>query len=326
MTPTTLLLIGASILHADPPATGTTPPKDDDRPHVVFISGDEEYRSEESLPRLAALLGRDHDVRTTVLHSLDGDGLIDPDALSNIPGLEVLTDADLVVMFIRFRTLPDAQLEPIKRYVASGRPLVGFRTATHAFRYPKEDPRHVEMNEAWPRRVFGQRWITHHGNFGDGKTPLTRVVPDPEATHPILRGVEPFDAYSWLYHVEGGGDELAGDPTRLATGTTLKSYHEERHDRFPTSSPVAWTIENPKDSNLPGRVFFTTLGHPYDFRSADCRRTGRAGNALGAGPGGRDSDGRREGRRRRRTGGSRTRVSVVTGSTGGLKKHRNESP
>jgi len=110
MTPTTLLLIGASILHADPPATGTTPPKDDDRPHVVFISGDEEYRSEESLPRLAALLGRDHDVRTTVLHSLDGDGLIDPDALSNIPGLEVLTDADLVVMFIRFRTLPDAQL------------------------------------------------------------------------------------------------------------------------------------------------------------------------------------------------------------------------
>ncbi|MCP4012146.1 MAG: ThuA domain-containing protein [Phycisphaeraceae bacterium] len=272
MTPTTLLLIGAAILHADPPATGTPPPKDDDRPHVVFISGDEEYRSEESLPRFAALLGRDHDVRTTVLHSLDGDGLIDPDALSNIPGLEVLADADLVVMFIRFRTLPDAQLEPIKRYAASGRPLVGFRTATHAFRYPKEDPRHVEMNEAWPRRVFGQRWITHHGNFGDGKTPLTRVVPDPEATHPILRGVEPFDAYSWLYHVEGGGDELAGDPTRLATGTTLKSYHEERHDRFPTSSPVAWTIENPKDSNLPGRVFFTTLGHPYDFRSDDCRR------------------------------------------------------
>ena len=272
MTTATLIAIGVSILARNPPAPPTTPPTDDERPHVVFIAGDEEYRSEESMPRFAELLGETHDVRTTVLHSLDSEGRIDPEALSNIPGTEVLEDADLVVMFIRFRTLPDAQREPILRYVASGRPLVGFRTSTHAFRYPEDDPRHAEMNEDWPRRVFGQRWITHHGNFGDGKMPLTRVEPDAGIAHPVLRGVGPFDAYSWLYHVEGGGDELSGDPRRLATGTTLKSYHEARHDRFPVSNPVAWTIENPPGSNLPGRVFFTTLGHPYDFRSADCRR------------------------------------------------------
>ena len=80
MTTTTLLLIGAAILNADPPAPVTTPPAADDRPHVVFISGDEEYRSEESLPRFAELLARDHDVRTTVLHSLDAEGRIDLDA------------------------------------------------------------------------------------------------------------------------------------------------------------------------------------------------------------------------------------------------------
>ena len=108
-TTTTILSIVASILSAGPPVDVPTPPTDDERPHVVFISGDEEYRSEESLPRFAALLGRDHDVRTTVLYSLDDEGRIDPEALSNIPGLEVLADADLVVMFTRFRTLPETQ-------------------------------------------------------------------------------------------------------------------------------------------------------------------------------------------------------------------------
>ena len=87
----------------------------------------------------------------------------------------------------------------------------------------------------------------------------------------MMRGVGPFEAFSWLYHVEGGGDTLPASATRLLEGEAIKSGHTERFDRFPRTNPVAWTIER-DEAGLPRRVFFTTLGHPYDFRSADARR------------------------------------------------------
>ncbi len=248
----------------------------DDRPHVVLIAGDEEYRSEETLPMLASILRRDHGVRTTVLFSLDDEGCIDPERLDHLPGTEILDDADLLVLFTRFRALPDEQVEPILRYAASGRPVVGLRTATHAFRYPSDHPRAADLNADWPRRVFGQCWITHHGHFDEGAAPLTRVEPipaDDESArgHPVMRGVGPFDAYSWLYHVEGGGDALPATATRLLEGEAIKSAHTERFERFPRRNPVAWTIER-DEPGLPSRVFFTTLGHPYDFRATSARR------------------------------------------------------
>ena len=266
-----VILPAVFLLQASPHAAPPPPPKPEP-PHVVFIAGDEEYRSEESLPLLASILAQDHGVRTTVLYSLDAEGHIDPNALDNIPGTDVLATADMLVLFTRFRALPNEQLAPILEFAKTGRPVVGFRTATHAFRYPEDDLEHAPLNNAWPRQLFGQRWITHHGHFDDGKLPLTRVEPAEDSAHPILRGVTPFDAYSWLYHVEGGGDSLSGEPTPLAIGTTLKSYHAERHDRFPASNPVAWIYENDPTSGRPSRVFFTTLGHPYDFRSESCQR------------------------------------------------------
>ena len=245
-----------------------------DSVHVVFVTGDEEYRSEESMPMLARILKRDYGFQVTVLYSLDDRGYIDPNDLDNIPGLEALGSADLMVMFTRFRALPPAQLRHILDYTESGRPIVGFRTATHAFRFP-EGSGHTEMNEEWPRRVFGQRWIVHHGHFGDGATPLTAVEPIPgKDAHPILRGVEPFRAFSWLYHVQGGEDQLHGDSDPLLLGTALRSSQAEKGllDRYPLANPVAWTRSYTGRSGKPARVFFTTLGHPYDFREAAMRK------------------------------------------------------
>lgn len=265
----TLALAPAILSMLVGPAMPNTEPIDD-RPHVVLIAGDEEYRSEETLPMLASILRRDHGCRTTLRFSLDDEGFVDPERLDHIPGTEALDDADLLVLFTRFRALPDDQVEPILRYAASGRPIVGLRTATHAFRYPPDHPRAADLNGDWPQRVLGQRWITHHGHFDEGGAPLTRVEPRAVA-HPVLRGVGPFEAYSWLYHVEGGGDALPSDATRLLDGEAIKSGHTERFDRFPRRNPVAWTIER-KDPGLPRRVFFTTLGHPYDFRAVEARR------------------------------------------------------
>jgi type 1 glutamine amidotransferase len=243
--------------------------------HVVFVTGDEEYRSEESMPMLARILKRDYGMRVTVLYSLDERGIIDPNNLENIPGLEALESADLMVLFTRFRALPEAQLRHILDYAESGRPMVGFRTSTHAFRYPEGHERAALMNEEWPRRIFGQRWIVHHGHFEDGGKPLTSVRPVSWRTaHPILRGVGEFDAWSWLYHVDGGGDELSGDSRPLLVGEALRSNHQEqgRLDRYPLTNPVAWTKTYTGSAGRPARVFFTTLGHPYDFRQEPMRR------------------------------------------------------
>lgn len=241
-------------------------------PHVVFISGDEEYRSEESLPMLAKILKETHGFRVSVCYAIDAQGKIDPNTLTNIAGLEALDDADLVVMYTRFRKLPDDQLDRIKKYADSGRPLMGFRTASHAFRYPN-GPHAAEMNEAWERQVFGQKWITHHGHFGDGKEMLTAVSINPaEAGHPILRGVSPFETYSWLYHVEGGGDSLSGECTRLLTGKALKSSHAKELSRYPDVQPVAWTKSYTGAAGKSARVFFTTLGHPFDFKAESMRK------------------------------------------------------
>src|SRR2546422_625204 len=102
--------------------------------HVVLISGDEEYRSEETLPQLAKILATHHGFKCTVLFAIDPkDGTVNPNQSDNIPGLEALKTADLLVIFTRFRDLPDEQMKYLVDYVESGRPVIGLRTATHAF-------------------------------------------------------------------------------------------------------------------------------------------------------------------------------------------------
>src|SRR5579871_2023281 len=101
--------------------------------HIVLVSGDEEYRSEEALPQLGKILAKHHGFKCTVLFAIDPkDGTINPN-VSNIPGLEALQTADLMIIFTRFRDLPDEQMKHIVDYVEAGKPIVGLRTATHAF-------------------------------------------------------------------------------------------------------------------------------------------------------------------------------------------------
>ncbi|MHC4890914.1 MAG: hypothetical protein ACYTEO_15785, partial [Planctomycetota bacterium] len=104
--------------------------------HIVFVIGDDEYRSEDLMPMLAKIMAVHHGFKCTALFSLDKEtGEIDPGAQENIPGLEVLKTADLMVIFTRFRELPDEQMKHIIDYTNSGKPIVGLRTATHAFYY-----------------------------------------------------------------------------------------------------------------------------------------------------------------------------------------------
>jgi type 1 glutamine amidotransferase len=242
-------------------------------PSIVFVIGDEEYRSEESMPMLASILERELNADVTLCFSVDSAGFIDPNRLDHIEGLEALEDADLMVMFTRFRELPKDEVQYILDYAESGRPMVGFRTSTHAFLF-KNDSNFTYLNNEWPTRVFGQQWITHHGHFDDGANPLTEVSPIDSVQSNILNGVGPFKAYSWLYHVDGGDWELYGDSRPILMGTSLRSGHEEagRLDQYPLTNPVAWTKSYTGSAGASARVFFTTLGHPYDFNEESMRK------------------------------------------------------
>src|SRR4051812_46553473 len=84
---------------------------------IVLVAGDEEYRSEEALPQLGKILAKRHGFKCTLLNAIDPqDGTINPNA-GNIPGLEVLKDADLLILFTRFRDLPDEQMKYLADYI-----------------------------------------------------------------------------------------------------------------------------------------------------------------------------------------------------------------
>src|SRR5437867_5906481 len=106
--------------------------------HIVFLTGDEEYRSEEGMPMLAKILAVRHGFKCTVLFPINpADGTIDPNNQTNIVGLDALQTAHLVVMQLRFRELPDDQMKYFVDYLNSGKPILAIRTSTHAFQYSR---------------------------------------------------------------------------------------------------------------------------------------------------------------------------------------------
>lgn len=237
----------------------------DGKTHVVFVTGDDEYRSEITMPFIAGLLERQKSkaFRCTVLYAVDPQtGQKDPKYQKNIEGLEALKNADLAVFFTRFRALPDDQLQMILDYVNSGKPIVGLRTSTHAFRYPRGHA-NAKWNDKFGIDIFGQKWITHHGHRSATDVYAVKEKQD----HPILRGIyattSPVRCRSWLYHVA----PLVGDCEPLLIGKAVGSNKADRAEKFPLTQPVAWT-----KTYKGAKVFFTTLGHPKDFEDDSIRR------------------------------------------------------
>jgi uncharacterized protein len=231
-----------------------------ERPHVVLVAGDHEYRSEITLPLLAKLLESHHGFRTSLVMPVNEQGQIDPKADRQLRGLEALETADLAIFYLRWRTLPDEQIRKIIDYAESGRPMIGLRTTTHAFR--NQTGQYARWNDGFGQDIFGQRWLTHHG--AQSSTAVFPVL----VSHPILRGVKSFEGRSWLYHVTPihGSDVQA-----LLLGRSIKS-NQSAEGAHPHIQPVAWTKTYTGESGKPARVFFTTLGHPHEFADGNMRR------------------------------------------------------
>jgi type 1 glutamine amidotransferase len=247
--------------------------------HVVLVSGDEEYRSEEALPQLAKILARRHGFKCTVLFAVDPkDGTINPNVNDNIPGLEALKTADLMVIFTRFRNLPDEQMKHIVAYVESGRPIIGMRTATHAFNLKgSKYQRYSWQNKDWPggfgKQVLGETWVSHHGQHGKQSTRGT-FAPG-AADHPILRGIRGGDIWGPT-DVYGVHLPLPGDSKPLVLGQVLAGMKPTDEpvagNRNDPMMPVAWTKTYTGQSGKAAHVFTTTMGASQDLQSEGLRR------------------------------------------------------
>src|SRR5437660_8656045 len=247
--------------------------------HIVLISGDEEYRSEETLPQLGKILAKYHGFKCTVLFAIDPkDGTINPDIRDNIPGLEALKSADLMVLFTRMRDLPDAQMKHIVDYVESGRPIVALRTATHAFAlkskaYAKYDWQDKATSGGFGRWALGETWISHHGDHGKQSTRGV-IAPGAEG-HTILRGIKDGDIWGPT-DVYGVRLPLPGDSKPLILGQVLAgmSPSDPPVSGKPNEPmlPVAWVKTYTGKEGNAGRVLTTTMGASQDLLSEGLRR------------------------------------------------------
>jgi type 1 glutamine amidotransferase len=200
-------------------------------PTIVLVSGEDEYHSAETLPAFAKLLETNYGFKTIYLRRE-----LNPDSIN---GLAALERADLLILFARRMTLPQEQLEKFQKYFESGRPVIGIRTASHAF----------QNWLVFDKQVLGGNYQNHYGNDA---LPAVRVHPAAKG-HPILRGVpETFSAAGSLYR----NTPLQTNTTLLLTGAIPD--HVE---------PVAWTHDYQG-----ARVFYTSLGHPKDFEDEAFRR------------------------------------------------------
>lgn len=246
--------------------------------HIVLISGDEEYRSEEMLPQMAKILSKHHGFRCTVLFAIDPkDGTIQPNVNNNIPGLEALKTADLMVLFTRFRNLPDDQMAHVIDYVESGKPVVGFRTATHAFNitngaYKKYTHNSKDENYlgGFGKQILGETWVAHHGNHG--KQGTRGIIVGGQEGHGILKGIDAGSIFGTtdVYTVK---TPLPGDSVALVMGETTETLKPDSSAVSGKSMmPVAWTKTYKSESGKTARVFTTTMGCSQDFEFEGTRR------------------------------------------------------
>ena len=244
---------------------------------IVFMAGDEEYRSEEALPMLARMMNR-HGFECIILFSQDPEtGLVDPDEQNHIPGTHLIDKADLLVLFLRFRELSDEAMRPVVAHVESGKPVTGIRTSTHAFLY-EDNEESPFASWSWNSddppggfggEILGETWVSHHGHHGSQAT--RGVVEASNADHPVLRGVDDVFGPTDVYGIRG----LPSDSTILLRGAVIDGMDPKdppvQGKQNEPMIPIAWVRERLMNSNSSQRLFVTTMGTAEDWSNEGLR-------------------------------------------------------
>jgi hypothetical protein len=252
--------------------------------HVVLLTGDEEYRSEEGLPMLGKILSQRHGFKSTVLFSLDPDGTINPKATKSLSNPEALDTADAVIMLLRFRAWPDETMARFDKYLHAGKPIIALRTSTHAFNGFSKGSAWETWNYnnqgGFGKRVLGETWLTHWGRH---KVEATRGAIEPsQKNNPLLRGVTNIFGDTDVYEAYP-----PADATVLVRGVVLKGMTPEsepadyRKVRATDKQeqgvndppmPVVWTRLHKNESGTTNRILTTTMGSATDLENEGLRR------------------------------------------------------
>ncbi len=246
--------------------------------HVVLIAGDQEYRSEYSMPMVAKLLSRHHGFRCTVLFSVNKDGDVDPTQKTrsedktvthDIPGLEHLDTCDLLILLTRHLSLPPDQLQHFYDYLDSGKPFIGVRTANHGFigfDYLKDGKR-VNFGDD----VLGGAFRGHHGRWQADST--RGIIVAKNKDHPILKGVHDIWGTTDVYRTYPEGSSLSEGCLALVDGQPLMGRnHDDAVNKDLEPLPVAWVKSWTGNKGKSARVFHVTMGSAKDFQSEGLRR------------------------------------------------------
>lgn len=246
--------------------------------HIVFLSGDEEYRSEEGLPQLAKILAEGHGFKCTVLFAINTtNGTIDPETRTNLPGAEALDSADAIVMLLRFREWPDAQMKHFVDAYLAGKPIIALRTSTHAFSYPakSESPyaKFSHDSKVWPggfgKQVLGETWAGHHG--AHTKEATRGIIEQASKDDPILRGVEDIFCTTDVYTANPPHDVkiLVRGEVVAGISPTDPPVAGAKNDPM---QPIAWARLYRNEASATNRIFCTTMGAATDLRNEGLRR------------------------------------------------------
>ncbi len=252
--------------------------------HIVFLAGDEEYRSEEALPMLAKILSQRHGFRCTVLFSVDEDGTINPKKSSSLSDPAALDTADAVVMLLRFRAWPDADMTRFDNLLRAGKPIVALRTSTHAFNGLPAGSRWDTWNwnnqGGFGKRVLGETWLTHWGRH---KVEATRgEIQADQRGNPLLSGVTDIFGDTDVYEAYPPADAailvrgvvLSGmtPDTPPATHRKARATDKQEQGVNEPAMPVVWTRLNRNDNGSTNRIFTTTMGSATDLENEGLRR------------------------------------------------------
>jgi len=238
---------------------------------VVLVSGDEEYRTEESMPMLAKILSQKHGFTCKVLFSWDeGGSYIDPDNHQGVKGWHHLDTADLMIIGTRFRDPSVEDTKHITQFLNASKPVIGIRTSTHAFKWldNRTFGGKISFKDFGPK-ILGEGWVNHHGKH---KYQGARgVIESANANHPVLNGVKDVFGPTDVYGIRA----LTDQDTILLRGQVTENL---KPDSKPVESknnpmqPLAWIHPYTSPSGNYGTAFCTTMGGSVDLVSEDLRR------------------------------------------------------
>jgi len=245
--------------------------------HIVFLAGDEEYRSEEAMPMMAKILAVRHGFKCTVLFSVDADGTINPDNGKSLSNAAALDSADAIVMLLRFRNWRDEDMKHFVDAYLAGKPIIALRTSTHAFNISGGA---YKAYSSFGKKVLGEQWVSHWGNH---KSEATRgIIEDAAKNDPLLKDVVDVFGDTDVYEAYPPADAkilLRGQVLKgMKPDSPVADYKKKRSsDKVEQGindpmMAVAWSREYKNESGNTNKILCSTMGSATDLQNEGLRR------------------------------------------------------